>query len=188
MRTERGRRAREARTRREPYGMSVLVVALWAGLAGAGLAQVPGTSVPDNRGLKLDPDDSVPPFYRQTLDERDRQRLDAAREAGETYLPTFQGPSAALEDEAPAAAATGAPKRPRAVYEGYRRPERRAGAGAGRRCAPCAERVCRRADRGLDAPARDRPRALPRSDRPRSRPAVARGRFRTTLRPGHSRR
>ena len=65
--------------------ISVPVAALWASLAGAGLAQVP-----DNRDLKLDPEDSVPPFYRETLDERDRQRLDAAREAGETYLPTFQ--------------------------------------------------------------------------------------------------
>ena len=116
--------------------MSVLVAALWASLAGAALAQVSdprvsGTSVPDNRGLKLDPEDSVPPFYRGTLDERDRQRLDAAREAGETYLPTFQGPSTApgdarAGDAAPAAAATRAPERPQPVYEGYRRPERRA--------------------------------------------------------------
>ncbi|MDE0050788.1 MAG: hypothetical protein OXO52_13450 [Rhodospirillales bacterium] len=101
--------------------MSVLVAALWAGLAGAGLAQVP-----DNRDLKLDPEDSVPPFYRETLDERDRQRLNAAREAGETYLPTFQGPSSAPAEAVPSAAATPAPERPQPVYEGYRRPERRA--------------------------------------------------------------
>ena len=100
----------------------VLAAALTAGLCGAALAQV----VPDNRDLKLDPEDSVPPFYRETLDERDRQRLDAAREAGETYLPTFQGPSSAPGKETASAAATPAPERPQPVYEGYRRPERRA--------------------------------------------------------------
>ncbi|MCY4480822.1 MAG: hypothetical protein OXB97_13110 [Rhodospirillales bacterium] len=96
--------------------ISVLVAVLWAGAGGAALAQFP-----DNRDLKLDPEDSVPPFYRGTLDERDRQRFDAAREAGETYLPTFQGPSTA-----PAAAETRAPERTQPVYEGYRRPDRRA--------------------------------------------------------------
>ena len=100
----------------------VLAAALTAGLCGAALAQV----VPDNRDLKLDPEDSVPPFYRETLDERDRQRLDAAREAGETYLPTFQGPSSAPGKEAASAAAAPAPEQPQPVYEGYRRPERRA--------------------------------------------------------------
>ena len=104
--------------------IGVLVsVLLAAGVEGPGLAQVP-----DNRDLKLDPEDSVPPFYRYTLDERDRQRFDAAREAGETYLPTFQGPSTAPEDTrardgAASAAGTGAPERPQPAYEGYRRPE-----------------------------------------------------------------
>ena len=125
MNTERG----GARRRRGVPGamcMSVLVAALWASLAGAGLAQVSDPRVPDNRDLKLDPEDTVPPFYRETLDERDRQRLDAAREAGETYLPTFQGPSSAPAEAAPATAATTAPERPQPVYEGYRGPERRA--------------------------------------------------------------
>ena len=118
MKTERG----GARGRRGvPGALGVLVAAMWASLAGAGLAQVP-----DNRDLRLDPEDSVPPFYRETLDERDRQRLDAAREAGETYLPTFQGPSSAPEDSKPAAGATRAPERPAPVYEGYRKPKRRA--------------------------------------------------------------
>ena len=126
MKTERGG-ARGRRGVPEAICMSVLAAALWAGLAGAGLAQVP-----DNRDLRLDPEDSVPPFYRETLDERDRQRLDAARAAGETYLPTFQGPSSAPGDAAPAAAATRAPERPKSVYEGYRRPERRAEPAPGR--------------------------------------------------------
>ena len=119
--------------------ISVLAAVLWAGLTGAALAQVP-----DNRDLRLDPEDSVPPFYRGTLDERDRQRLDAAREAGETYLPTFQGPSSAPGDTRAAdpragdtragdpragdpravdgSAAAAAPTPPRTAYEGYRRP------------------------------------------------------------------
>ena len=108
-------------------GIGVLIAALWASLTGAGLAQVP-----DNRDLRLDPDDRVPPFYRETLDERDRQRFDAAREAGETYLPTFQGSSSAPEDSAPAAAATRAPERPQTVYEGYRRQATREPAAPGR--------------------------------------------------------
>ena len=109
--------------------ISVLAAVLWAGLAGAALAQVP-----DNRDLRLDPEDSVPPFYRGTLDERDRQRLDAAREAGETYLPTFQGPSSAPGDtragdpragdtRAVDGSAAAAPTPPRTAYEGYRRPQ-----------------------------------------------------------------
>ena len=113
--------------------IGVLVsVLLAAGVEGPGLAQVP-----DNRDLKLDPEDSVPPFYRYTLDERDRQRFDAAREAGETYLPTFQGPSTAPEDTrardgAASAVGTGAPERPQPAYEGYRRPETAAPRAAGR--------------------------------------------------------
>ena len=126
MKTERGG-ARGRRGVPGTIGVSVLAAALWAGLAGAGLAQVP-----DNRDLKLDPEDSVPPFYRDTLDERDRQRFDAAREAGETYLPTFQGPSSAPAEGLPAAAATHGPERPQPVYEGYRRPERRAESAPGR--------------------------------------------------------
>ena len=102
-----------------------------AGLPGPGLAQVP-----DNRDLRLDPEDSVPPAYRETLDERDRQRLDAAREAGETYLPVFQGPSTAPGVEAPAAARDREPTPPQPAYEAWRRPERvpasgREGRGAG---------------------------------------------------------
>ena len=124
----------EARRRGVPRAIcvSVLVAVLWASAGGTALAQFP-----DNRDLKLDPEDSVPPFYRGTLDERDSQRLDAAREAGETYLPTFQGPSTApgdtrAGDAAPAAAATRAAERPRPVYEGYRQAEPAAPRASGR--------------------------------------------------------
>ena len=112
----------EARRRGVPRAIcvSILVAVLWASAGGTALAQFP-----DNRDLKLDPEDSVPPFYRHTLDERDRQRFDAAREAGETYLPTFQGPSTAGDGRPAQAAVTGgrAAERPRPVYEGYHRPE-----------------------------------------------------------------
>ena len=110
--------------------VSVLAAVLWTSAGGTALAQFP-----DNRDLKLDPEDSVPPFYRGTLDERDRQRLDAARESGETFIPLLQGPSAAPGEGAPAASATGTPTTPQPAYEGYRRPGRRAdpAPGGGRR-------------------------------------------------------
>ena len=122
----------EARLRRASSAiyMTVLAAVLWANATGAALAQFP-----DNRDLKLDPEDSVPPFYRGTLDERDRQRLDAARESGETFIPMLQGPSTAPGEGAPAASATGAPTTPQPAYEGYLRPGRRAdpAPGGGRR-------------------------------------------------------
>ena len=110
----------------------VLLAVLWAaGLAAPALAQVP-----DNRGPRLDPEDSVPPAYRDTLDERDRQRLDAARAAGETFIPVIQGPGTAPEAPAPASAvpapARAAPTPPRPAYEGYRQLEPAAPRGSGR--------------------------------------------------------
>ena len=101
--------------------MCVLAAVLSA-LAAPALAQVP-----DNRGVGLDPEDSVPPSYRDTLEERDRQRLDAARAAGETFIPVFQGrgTAPAVEGDPPSAVRDAAPAPPQAVYEGYRRPETR---------------------------------------------------------------
>ena len=64
--------------------------------------------VPDNRGVRLDPEDPVPPAYRDTLEARDRQRLDAAREQGASFLPTFQGRGRAPEGEATAPETAGA--------------------------------------------------------------------------------
>ena len=56
------------------------VLALLCGLVWT----VPGwPQMPDNRGVKLDPEDAISPAYEYTLDERDQQRLDAAREHGE---------------------------------------------------------------------------------------------------------
>ena len=121
MRTE-GKDAARGRGVSGVMHMCVLL-AIWlvAGLAGPGLAQVP-----DNRDLRLDPEDAVPPAYRDTLDERDRQRLDAAREAGETFLPVFQGPSTARGADAPAGSAgepARAPTPPQPAYEAWHQPQ-----------------------------------------------------------------
>ena len=47
--------------------------------------------VPDNRGVKLNPEDSAPQAYRDTIEERDRRRLDAARRLGESFVPLLPG-------------------------------------------------------------------------------------------------
>ena len=130
MTSERRSRARRRGVAAAIY-ISVALATLSAGLAGPALAQ----AVPDNRDIRLDPEDSVPREYRKSLDERDSQRLDAARAAGETYLPTFQGPSTEpgdpragdtrAGDGRPAQAAAArdrAPGPPRPAYEGYRQP------------------------------------------------------------------
>ena len=46
---------------------------------------------PDNRDLRLNPEDAVSPEYGRTLDERDRQRLEQARQRGTSFMTTFQG-------------------------------------------------------------------------------------------------
>ena len=72
-----------------PAICSLLICALLAASSGA-----PGSAwaqMPDNRGVKLNPEDSVPPAYRDTLDERDRVRLDAARRQGDSFVPIFPG-------------------------------------------------------------------------------------------------
>ena len=126
--TERMSIGRRPAMRTDALYIGVLLALLWAaGLAAPILTGPAASQVPDNRDLRLDPEDSVPPAYRDTLDERDRQRLDAARDAGETFIPVIQGPGTA--PEAPASAAAGpaparaAPTPPRPAYEGYRQPE-----------------------------------------------------------------
>ena len=107
-----------------------VLLALSAVFCGPGATSA-WSQVPDNRGLKLDPEDSVPPAYRDTLDRRDRQRLDAAREAGDSFMPVFQGRGAAPGAGPPAGAlaaprdAALAPTPPQPAYEPYRRPDSR---------------------------------------------------------------
>ena len=114
--------------RSRPLLMGVLVL-LW-GLAWA----APGwPQVPDNRGVKLDPEDAISPAYEDTLEERDRQRLGEAQAQGETFISTFHGtgeapavqPPAVLPDVDEEWANTApvqdpAPRRPLPVYESGR--------------------------------------------------------------------
>ena len=72
-----------------PAVCSLLICALLVASSGS-----PGSAwaqMPDNRGVKLNPEDSVPPAYLDTLDERDRVRLDAARQQGDSFVPIFSG-------------------------------------------------------------------------------------------------
>ena len=69
----------------------LFLAALLALVCGLGGVDRGWPQVPDNRGVKLDLEDAVSPAYRETLDERDRQRLDEARERGDSFVPTFQG-------------------------------------------------------------------------------------------------
>ena len=95
--------------------------------------------VPDNRGVKLDPEDPVSPAYRDTLDERDTQRLQDAREQGDSFMPMFHGegraPGGMQTDVRPAA---GGPE------DGPSGPQRMgAGAGAAGGKAEARLRTCR---------------------------------------------
>ncbi len=72
-----------------PAVCSLLICASLA--ASSGWPGSAWAQMPDNRGVKLNPEDSVPPAYLNTLDERDRVRLDAARQQGESFVPIFPG-------------------------------------------------------------------------------------------------
>lgn len=87
---------------------AVVVILAATGHPGA-IAQVP-----DNRGLTLDPDDPGTPAYEGTLDERDRQRLEGARESGDTFVPTLSGRpnGGTAAPPAPAPGPAGAPAVP----------------------------------------------------------------------------
>ncbi len=69
---------------------------------------------PDNRDLRLNPEDPVSPEYGRTLDERDRQRLEQARQRGASFMTTFQGAGRAPGESGGALAAPG-----RAPEDGY---------------------------------------------------------------------
>ena len=126
-------------------GGPLLVCALFGALPGSGVAPPAWAQAPDNRGVKLNPEDSVPPAYRDTLDERDRLRLDAARRQGESFVPVVQGRGRQPERKPPVGReparpengtpalpprATGGPAKPKAAYEAYR-PRPNEGGGQG---------------------------------------------------------
>ena len=127
-----------------------LAAAAGCALASCLLAAPTGNAeVPDNRGVKLNPGDSVPPAYRETLDARDLERLGGARESGGSYVPVLQGGGAASspsrEDRTPrpraanaapgrsAAGRAGLPARARAPAPPYERVDGLAPASGGDR-------------------------------------------------------
>ena len=167
MRTEPSRRTARRRAALPACGVVLPALLAWWLLAGPALGQVP-----DNRAPKLDPEDSLPPFYEGTLEERDRQRLDAARAAGETFIPVIPGPGTApgAGHEAVAEAADTAPVPPQTGLRGLPA----AGAPGARRVRPSGPfrrrpRGC--ADRELDTGARDRAAAQSGGGRPGPDPA-----------------
>ena len=123
----------------DPAGRAVrarpALLLLGAVLAAAWTLGPPAPSwpqVPDNRGVRLDPEDPISPAYRDSLDARDSLRLEHARESGESFLPTFHGrgqaptepPGDAAADEEDDAGTYHArptpraePARPEPVYE-----------------------------------------------------------------------
>ena len=135
-RTPRRRHAAINRRRARAVCGPLLICALLAAVPGLGVTPSAWAQVPDNRGVKLNPEDSVPPAYRDTIEERDRRRLDAARRLGESFVPLLPGrgqepdyePRSGGAEPAPAATGTapllqrpgGGRGAPRPTYEAYR--------------------------------------------------------------------
>ena len=69
----------------------LLICALLAAVPGLDLTPSAWAQMPDNRGVKFNPEDSAPPAYQDTLDVRDRVLLEAARRQGESFVPVIQG-------------------------------------------------------------------------------------------------
>lgn len=106
--------------------LGAVLAAAWA----LGLPAPSWPQVPDNRDVRLDPEDPISPAYRDSLDARDSLRLEDARASGESFLPIFHGrgqaPSDAAADEEDDADAypetayrspSEEPARPEPVYE-----------------------------------------------------------------------
>ena len=82
-------------------GGSGLILAASALLCGLALSAPAWPQVPDNRGVRLDPEDPVSPAYRETLDQRDGQRMEHATESGESFISTLQGTGRAPDEDLP---------------------------------------------------------------------------------------
>ena len=87
---------------RRLVGAAVVATFCTLACAAPALAQFP-----DNRDLRLNPEDPVSPEYGRTLDERDRQRLEEARQRGTSFMTTFQGAGRAPGESGGALAAPG---------------------------------------------------------------------------------
>ena len=88
-----------ARTRdggRSPHGLAA--IGLTALLCAMLLAAPAWPQMPDNRGVKLNPEDPLSAAYEDTLDRRDEQRKELARERGESFVPMFHGAGQAPEE------------------------------------------------------------------------------------------
>ena len=72
---------------------AMLCAAVWAGAAWA--------DVPDNRGVGFNPDDPVSPAYGETIQDRDKQRLDDALEHGDSFVSTVHGTGRAPHEGPP---------------------------------------------------------------------------------------
>lgn len=111
-------------TDRRAGRLAAAAAAAWT-VAAAAWAQVP-----DNRGLGLDPDDVLTPAYGGSLEERERQRLEEARETGGSFVPTAHGEIERPDDLEPAGGDDDEPERPgmvaepepEPVYERYKAP------------------------------------------------------------------
>ena len=88
-------------------GVSRLILVASALLCGLALSAPAWPQVPDNRGVWLDPEDPVSPAYRETLDQRDRQRMEHATESGESFISTFQGTGRAPDEDLPGVSPSG---------------------------------------------------------------------------------
>ena len=56
---------------------------------------------PDNRDVKLNPEDTVSPEYESTLNERDQQRREEASEHGDSFITMLRGTGQAPEEGLP---------------------------------------------------------------------------------------
>ena len=82
-------------------GSRLLLAASLALLCGLALSAPAWPQVPDNRGVRLDPEDPVSPAYEDTLDQRDGQRKEHATESGESFISTFHGTGRAPDEDLP---------------------------------------------------------------------------------------
>ena len=98
-------------------GSRLILAASLALLCGLALSVPAWPQVPDNRGVWLDPEDPVSPAYRETLDQRDGQRMEHATESGESFISTFQGTGRAPDENLPGVSPSGDARAGGAVQE-----------------------------------------------------------------------
>ena len=98
-------------------GSRLILAASLALLCGLALSAPAWPQVPDNRGVRLDPEDPVSPAYRETLDQRDWQRMEHATESGESFISTFHGTGRAPDADLPRVSPSGDARAGGAVQE-----------------------------------------------------------------------